>query len=280
MLKYWLFPAALLLYGAAIRDLRAFSLMATGVGLLIAFRLVNGWSGDAAPESAELVAEGAAGAAVARPTGAQLAASLLPHLPLLVAGFFIVRQLYPLAAHDAIQAGDLAYAESLFLTVLGLGAALLSRRWPLQRLAARLLPLGALALLLVGGVMGHGRWATDPIRMGTSLLLFAATFVVEGLLGAEETEPDLAGLLPLFAAAVGLSALHLEAQHLWTAVATEEVLARENGFMTGVTLGGWLIWAGLLALLGRVRRARPLLEMAGYVLGASLLYGLCWFLLP
>jgi hypothetical protein len=274
MLKYWLFPAALLLYGAAIRDLWAFSLMATGVGLLLAFRLVNGWSGAAAPDAAE------AGAAVARPTAAQLAASLLPHLPILAAGLFLVRQLFPLAAHDAIQAGDLAYAQSLFLTVVGLGATVAARRWPLQRLSARLLPLGALALVLVGGVMGHGRWATDWIRLGVSVLLFAATFVVEGLLGPEETEPDLAGLLPLFAAAVGLAALHLEAQLLWTGIVTEESLGRENGFMTGATLIGWLLWAGLLALLGRLRRFTPLVEMAGYVVGATLLFGLCWLLLP
>lgn len=257
----WLFPVGALAVTALLQDLKAFSLAVTTIGLLFALR-----QGRGAPVPA-------------RSNGSILPA-LLPHLAVFVAGFLYLGYLYPNASHDAIQAGNKGYVLAVWLGLQAVVALVLAGRWPVQRLAARLLLLGGLTCLLLTGIMGNGRWAGDLFRQGGTLLLFGLALGAEFWLGREEGEPDLAGLLPAFAAALGPAALFMEAERLWQKMVRPGALdlVREGRFLLLATGIGWVAWSGVMGLLGAHPRLRSLWGMAGYMVGVTVLYGVCWVL--
>jgi hypothetical protein len=255
---FWLAPVGALALTALLQDLQGYSLVVTAVGLLFALR------------------QGREAASISRKIE-PIVVALLPQILLFALLQVLIGQRFPNAAHDAGQAGDKAYLLALLLGGQALLSLLVAARWPVQRIVARLTLLAALAFLLTLGVLGHGRWASDLPRLASSGTLFGLAILVEMWLGSEEAEPDLAGLVPAVAAAVGPAALYLEAHHLWQGMAVAD-LAREGRFLLGATAIGWLLWAGLLALLGAHPRLRSLRGMAGFTAGATVLYGLCWLL--
>lgn len=257
---FWLVPVGALALTALLQDLRGYSVVVTAVGLLYALRR-------------------GPGASVARKLEPILLA-LLPQLLLFLVGRSLLGARFPGAGHDAVQAGDKAYLSALLLGGQSLLSLLVAARWPVQRIVARLTLLAGLALLLMLGVLGQGRWASDLPRIGGTAALFLLAILVELWLSGEEAEPDLAGLLPAVAAALGPAALFLEAHHLWQGAALPEVadLAREGRFLLTATALGWVGWSGVLAGLGAHPRLRSLRGMAVYTAGATVLYGLCWVL--
>lgn len=255
---FWLLPVGALALTALLQDLNSYSVVVTAVGLLLALRQRQGAPGI--PRKIEPILVAA-----------------LPQLLLFMLLQGAMGALFPQAARDAVQAGNKAYLLALLLALQALLSLLVAARWPVQRIVARLLVLAGLLFLLTLGILGHGRWAGDLPRLGGSALLFGLALWVELWLGREEAEPDLAGILPAVAAAVGPAALFLEAHHLWQGVAVAD-LAREVRFLLVATGVGWAGWSGVLALLGAHPRLRSLRGMAGYTAGATLLYGLCWFL--
>jgi hypothetical protein len=257
----WLVPVGALTVTALLQDLKGYSIVVTALGLLFALRR---GSQARVPRSVEPILMAA-----------------LPQVVLFGLGWALLGGGYPGAAHDAVQAGDKAYMLALFLGGQSLLSLLVSARWPVQRIVARLTLLGALGLLLTTGILGHGRWANDGPRLGGSLGLLSLSLLVEVWLCGPEDEPDLTGLLPAVAAALGPAALFLEAHQLWQGVAQQGVadLAREGQFLLVATGLGWLGWSGALALASLHPRLHTLRPMATYTAGATLLYGLCWFLL-
>lgn len=255
---FWLVPVGALALTAVLQDLKGYSVVVTAVGLLFALRW--GRSQRPAPHKLE-----------------PLLLALLPQLLLFLVGRSLLGLRFPGAAHDAVQAGDKAYLSALMLGGQALLSLLVAARWPVQRIVARLTLLAGLALMLTLGVLGHGRWANDWPRLAGSIGLFALAILVELWLSGEDAEPDLAGLVPAVAAALGPAALYLEAHHLWQGMAVAD-LVREGRFLLGATAAGWLAWSGLLAALGAHPRLRSLRGMAVYTAGATVLYGLCWVL--
>ncbi|HLO04813.1 MAG TPA: hypothetical protein VK191_17030 [Symbiobacteriaceae bacterium] len=272
---FWLVPVGALALTALLQDLKAYSVVVTAVGLLYALRQGR----------RRITEESASGAPQEIPRRLEpILLALLPQFLLFLLGKSLLGGRFPGADHDAVQAGDKAYLSALLLGGQSLLSLLVAARWPVQRIVARLTLLAGLALLLTLGVLGHGRWANDWPRLGGSLALFGLAILVELWLSGEEPpfgekgEPDLAGLSPAVAAALGPAALFLEAHHLWQGVAVAD-LAREGRFLLVATGSGWMVWAGLLALLGAHPRLRSLRPMAVYTAGATVLYGVCWVLI-
>lgn len=258
---FWLLPVGALALTALLQDLKGYSVVVTAVGLLYALRRER--PVVSIPRQLE-----------------PILLALLPQFLLFLLGKSLLGLWFPGAGDDAIQAGDKAYLSALLLGGQSLLSLLVAARWPVQRIVARLTLLAGLALMLTLGVLGHARWANDWPRLGGSILLFSLAVLAELWLSEEEGEPDLAGLLPAVAAALGPAALFLEAHHLWQGVAQPGVadLVREGRFLLVTTGIGWVGWSGVLGLLGAHPRLRSLRGMAVFTGGATLLYGLCWLL--
>lgn len=177
----------------------------------------------------------------------------------------------------------MATAWGLYGLMLVLTAPLVSPKLPWLAMGQAVLT-GALAFLLMGGLMAQARWA-DPLPR------FAAYAGVPGAaaLGAwvqrrrgRLTEPD--RLLALAAAALGFGIVSFEVLRWLDPVftypggvpVTPAMLARDRNLQSLSTVGLWIAYSVLLWGIGQRLRSRSVPFLATVLLGSALIYGIFW----
>ncbi|MFZ5817971.1 MAG: hypothetical protein ACOY93_22190 [Bacillota bacterium] len=145
----------------------------------------------------------------------------------------------------------------------------------------------ALGFLLMAGMLANARWADAPVRFAAYAGVPGATLLAAWVQERRGrlTDPD--RLLALAAAGMlfGICSFEvlrwMEPQMTYPkeVQVTPAILARDHDRLTGITIGVWLLYCGLLLLAGRLLRS-PLVRFMGITLLLStLLYALFWLVL-